>query len=165
VAPQVAELQATAAALRAQWARHSLEAQAQWRLVQLNGQVPGAHFLARHSPDVPLEALKNRAMHGIDPWTGKVVMYSGRPALVDSTRFTSYEAMEEAIAKAQQAFRAKYPSGVAPNRVRIKLDMCRPVGEGFAQGTGEYKAGLSFVEVRLDEYGRPITAFPLYRQP
>ena len=162
VAPQVAELQATAAALRAEWARHSLEVQAQWRLVQLNGQVPGAHFLARHSPDVPLEALKNRAMHGIDPWTGEVVMYSGRPALVDSTRFTSYEAMEEAIAKAQRVFRADYPSGVAPNRVRIRLDMCRPVGEGFAQGTGEYRSGLSRVIVVLNRYGLPETVFPLF---
>jgi hypothetical protein len=101
-------------------------------------------------------------MHGIDPWTGKVGMYSGRPALVDSTRFTSYEAMEEAIAKAQQVFRAEYPSGVAPSKVRIRLDMCRPVGEGFAQGTGEYRSGLSRVIVVLNRYGLPETVFPLF---
>jgi hypothetical protein len=116
-----------------------------------------------------MNALRERAMQDIDPWVnpwrGKVVIFKGgKPWLVDSTRFTSYRDMLEAIEKAQRAFKAQYAAsgGVAPSDYVITLWMKPGIGEGCAKIIGVEKSGLTRAIVKLDKYGRPITAFPLY---
>ncbi len=138
-------------------------------LIELTGQVPESHFLGRHSPSVSRNALRERAIQGIDPWVnpwrGRVVIYKGgKPWLVDSKRFASYRDMLEAIEKAQRVFKAEYAAsgGVAPGKDAIILWMKPGIGEGCAKITGVEKFGLTRARVVLGKYGRPITAFPLY---
>jgi RHS repeat-associated protein len=167
---EVSALQVSAASIRAQWIQHEQEAEALWRLIELTGQVPKSHFLGRHSPSVSMDALRERAIYGIEPWVnpwkGKVVMVGkdGELLLVDSTRFTSYRDMLEAIEKAQRVFKAQHAAsgGVAPKNYDIILWMKPGIGEGCAKITGVEKSGLTHVRVVLDKYGRPITAHPLY---
>ncbi|GIW85568.1 MAG: hypothetical protein KatS3mg107_1228 [Gemmataceae bacterium] len=88
----------------------------------------------------------------------------GELLLVDSTRFTSYRDMLEAIEKAQRVFKAQHAAsgGVAPKNYDIILWMKPGIREGCAKITGVEKSGLTHVRVVLDKYGRPITAHPLY---
>ena len=143
---------------------------AQTKLTQMTGQAFGvggraetAHYLGRHSPQVTLADLTERATNAIDPITKQVMYYgSGKLKYLDSTRFTSYEAMLEAIETATKSFRAETGVGIASKPYSITIDMLRPVGEGFSKKTGVYKAGLQKVYVLLNEFGEAITAYPIY---
>lgn len=48
------------------------EVSAQLKLTEIAGDIKDSHYLGRHSPLVSDKALKDRAVSGIDPWTGKV---------------------------------------------------------------------------------------------
>jgi hypothetical protein len=147
-------------------AGNALELAAQRRLIEMTGNTPAAHYLAKHSPIVSDEALIQRATKGIDPWTGGLQLSKkGGVVLNDATRFNSYQDMLESIEKAQRAFGAAFPSGagIPGNGVRLTMDMMRDVGSGFAKVTGEFKSGLNKVVVQFDSMGRVVSAFPAYR--
>ena len=64
--------------------------------------------------------------------------------------------MLEAINKATRAYRASGMKGKA----EIVIDMLRDVGEGYYRGTGVYGRTRKVV-VKFNEFGQPVTAFPL----
>ena len=62
-----------------------------------------------------IKLLLDRATKGIDPWTGKLTLgKNGKPNLVDSTRFNSFQDMAEAIEKASRSVAASFPNGGIP---------------------------------------------------
>lgn len=71
--------------------------------------------------------------------------------------------MLEAIQKAQASFKADVPSGFKPGGYSIEIDMLKQVGRGYEKGTGAFRGNITKVKVSLDEFGRPITAYPSLR--
>jgi RHS repeat-associated protein len=127
----------------------SPEILAQEYLTNLQGSIRSGHFLSRHSPMIDMDDLYRRATKGILPDGTQSFM-------TNSTRFFNYTHMKEAIEKATRSYRASGISG----RYSVTIDMLEDVGEGYYKKTGEYSRARKVV-VRFNEYGQPITAFPV----
>ena len=124
------------------------ELAAQQSLTALQGSIQSGHFLTRHSPMMKLDDLYQRATQGILP--------DGTQSFkTNASRFLKYTDMEEAIDKAIRSYRAAGQSGEP-----VVIDMLREIGEGYYRTSGIY-GRTSKVVVYFDEFGQPITAFPL----
>ncbi len=139
----LARAEADAAAVAAEQA----EVTAQKALTELQGQIPNAHFLTRHSPNVTLQDLLHRATVGIPNRAGNLIKN-------DASRFLSYIGMQQAVEKAL----ASYKAGGA-NSGRIIIDMLRPIGEGYLKNSNTLVTTTKIVAL-FDKYGQLITIFP-----
>jgi len=164
-------------------AGEALELRAQWRLLNLEGSTPGAHFLGRHSPMVSDEVLRARAVGGIDPQTGKTIINrKGKIAYTDSTKFTRYSDMLEAhkkikriitglrripkdklkeIYKNKDIIKIRRTSTGEVMEFVITIDMCRPIGYGYIARSGIKVTGITKVRAVVDEFGNIKTMYPL----
>jgi hypothetical protein len=113
-----------------------------------------AHFLDKHGPQTTLAQQYERAATGGWPIPAGTQRY-------DASRFFNPEDMEVAIQKAM----AQRQPGVD----QVRVDMGKPVGEGFVKGSPannvlpEYRQS-NIVIVNFDAAsGLPYTAFPAMR--
>lgn len=137
------------------------ELAAQRWLTELQGSIPGvrpgqagAHFLTKHSPARTTGELYKRAVYGFEP--DGIVLGGVYKFKVNATRFFKYSDMKLALEKAMHTYTVTGQTG----RAAIPVPFGRTIGEGFYRTTGQY--GLSKqVMVYFNEYGLPITAFPI----
>jgi hypothetical protein len=146
--------------------RLSPELAAQWRLIEATGDTPEAHYLARHSPLLTDSQLLDRAVSGIDPWTGSVKFgKNGKPILYPSAKFNTYQDMLEAIERAQIRLQRDIELGfkIPTDGTSVEVGMFRDIGVGYERATGVFKSGLMRAKVIFDKRGQVISAYPLLK--
>jgi hypothetical protein len=135
------------------------EANAYRRLSELEGSIPGAHFLEKHGAQTSLESQLERVITARNPTTGQIERFergrnAGQPRPPSAaTHFLSHRDQLNAIDRAILIFKL---NGRAD--IQAPMDMGKILGEGYKRDNLEYGKQRKAV-VYLNNSGKPITAF------
>jgi len=140
---------------------------ARYQLKAMEASTPGAHFMARHSPQVDLYDQLVSAATGLRP-DGKIMGGWNKRFTVDSTQFLSNKDMLYGISRAERIQQYAISTG-NPINDYISFRFDYSVGEGFVKNTPMFGADLTkfyrqtkFANFGVDSTtGRAITAFPV----
>jgi hypothetical protein len=140
---------------------------AQHQLKAMEASASGAHFMARHSPQVELYDQLVSAATGMRP-DGKIMGGLNNRFTVDSTQFLSNKDMLYGINRAERIQRYAISNG-NPINDYISLRFDYSIGEGFTRNTPMFGADLTkfYRQTRFANFGvdsttgRAITAFPV----
>jgi hypothetical protein len=117
-------------------------------LKKLEDSISGAHFVSRHGPQTTLGQQKLRAEYGILPENPSKVTYS-----TDSARWMSSIDMYEGLQKAKS-------KNALTGDPEVYIEFDTIIGEGYLKG-GEVYATTNVALFKFDEYGNPITFYPV----
>ncbi|MCF5349610.1 rhs family protein [Pseudomonas simiae] len=135
------------------------ESNAHRRLSELEGSIPGAHFLEKHGAQTSRESQLERVMTATNPTTGEVETFLNgrrrglpRPPSA-ATHFLNHRDQLNAIYRSQLIFKLTDHS-----RSKEPMHMGKIIGEGYKREGYEYGKQRK-ARVFLNDEGKPITAF------
>lgn len=121
------------------------------------------HTVAKHGPEIPDIAMRQRAIDGTNPTTGRGGVISS------SSKFTSWKLQMHTINKALYKMRGKQPSPTgfdSEGNPVVKMEISG-AGHGYKPNKNDRQnprrfENLNNAEVRFDKNNptRPFTAFP-----